>query len=51
MCKVLKINGICKDFNHKNVINHLDLEIDKGEVYGLVGVNGAGQKHLDETYH
>jgi len=46
MCKVLKINGICKDFNNRNIINHLDLEIDKGEVYGLVGVNGAGKSTL-----
>lgn len=46
MCKVLKINRIHKDFNGKIVINNLSLEIDKGEVYGLVGVNGAGKSTL-----
>lgn len=46
MCKILKINGISKSFNNKNVINHLDLHIAKGEVYGLVGVNGAGKSTL-----
>ena len=46
MCKVLKINSIHKEFNGKVIINNLNLEIDKGEVYGLVGVNGAGKSTL-----
>jgi ABC-2 type transport system ATP-binding protein len=46
MCKILKVDRISKEFNQKNVINHLNLEIEKGEIYGLVGVNGAGKSTL-----
>lgn len=46
MDTVLKIEGLCKDFGGRNVINHLNLQIGKGEVYGLVGVNGAGKSTL-----
>ncbi|OGP65674.1 MAG: LPS export ABC transporter ATP-binding protein [Deltaproteobacteria bacterium RBG_13_53_10] len=32
-----------KSFRHKNVVNHVSMEIQGGEVVGLLGPNGAGK--------
>ncbi len=40
---MLKIININKKFGDKTVLSNLNLEIADGEVYGLVGANGAGK--------
>lgn len=41
---------ICKDivktYGKKDVLNHVDLELEKGKIYGLIGRNGAGKTTL-----
>lgn len=39
----LSIQNITKSFNDDKVIDHLSLDIKSGEVYGLLGSNGAGK--------
>lgn len=41
--KIIEIRDVTKDFNGKSVLNHLNLSVDKGEIYGLLGFNGAGK--------
>lgn len=40
---ILKLNGLSKKFDNKAVVDHVSLEIKKGEVFGLLGPNGAGK--------
>jgi ABC-2 type transport system ATP-binding protein len=39
----LKINGLSKRYGERLVVDHLDLEIRRGEVFGFLGPNGAGK--------
>jgi ABC-2 type transport system ATP-binding protein len=39
----IKTSNLTKSFNHAIVVNNLNLDIRKGELYGLVGPDGAGK--------
>ena len=39
----IKTSNLTKSFNHITAVNNLNLEIRKGELYGLVGPDGAGK--------
>lgn len=40
---VVTVRGLCKSYGHRVVVDGLDLDIDAGEVVGLIGANGAGK--------
>jgi len=40
---MLKIRGLQKSYKNFPVLTNLNLSIDKGDVYGLVGTNGCGK--------
>ena len=40
---MISIQNITKTFNSNTAINNLSLEIKEGEIYGLLGSNGAGK--------
>lgn len=40
---VLKLEGLTKKYDHKPVVDHINLEIKQGEIFGLLGPNGAGK--------
>jgi ABC-2 type transport system ATP-binding protein len=40
---VLRTNGLVKRFGALTAVDHLDLEVHRGEVVGLLGPNGAGK--------
>ena len=40
---ILQTKGLTKRFGRKVVVNNLDLNIRKGDIYGFIGPNGAGK--------
>lgn len=40
---VIELKGLTKIYGTQPTVDHLDLEIKKGEVFGLLGPNGAGK--------
>jgi len=40
---MLKTTGVCKGYSGRRVLNDVSLTINKGDIYGLVGKNGAGK--------
>lgn len=42
----LKVTDLSKAFRQKAVFSNLNLEIERGEIYGLVGNNGSGKTTL-----
>ncbi len=44
--KSLICNNIAKSYGKKEVLHGLNLELEKGKIYGLIGRNGAGKTTL-----
>lgn len=42
----LVCKDLCKSYGKKEVLKNLDLELEKGKIYGLIGRNGAGKTTL-----
>jgi len=42
----VRTHRLTKQFDNHVAVNHPDLQIDRGEVYGLIGPNGAGKTTL-----
>ena len=40
---VLSINNLTKSYGSLTAVDGLNLEIEKGHVYGLLGPNGSGK--------
>ncbi|WP_417444673.1 ATP-binding cassette domain-containing protein [Joostella sp.] len=43
---MIKVNNLSKFYGKKQVLNAINLEFEKGKVYGIVGENGAGKTTL-----
>ena len=43
---ILKAQGVCKSYGDNQVLHNLDLELEPGKIYGLIGRNGAGKTTL-----
>ncbi|SES99012.1 ABC-2 type transport system ATP-binding protein [Salinibacillus kushneri] len=41
--KMIQLKNITKQYKENKAVNHLNLSINKGEVFGLLGPNGAGK--------
>ncbi len=40
---VIDVSGITKRFGDKTVVNAIDLQVKRGEIYGFLGPNGSGK--------
>ena len=43
MSKAIFVEGLTKAYGEKTVVDHLDLSVKSGTVFGLLGANGAGK--------
>src|ERR1700730_8593335 len=40
---VIDVSGMTKRFGDRTVVNKIDLQVQKGEIYGFLGPNGSGK--------
>lgn len=40
---VIDVTGLTKVFGAKTVVDHLDMQVSRGEIYGFLGPNGSGK--------
>lgn len=43
---IIAVHDLCKTFDDQTVLDHLNLQVHSGEVYGLIGENGSGKTTL-----
>ncbi len=46
---ILRVRDICVAFGEKQILQHLDLDVYKGEILGFVGASGIGKSVLMRT--
>ena len=46
MAALLEIENVSKAFGGLQCINHLDVEVNEGEIVSVIGPNGAGKTTL-----
>ncbi len=44
--KAIEVKSICKSFGEKKVLDSISLDVEKGEIFGLLGPSGAGKTTL-----
>lgn len=44
--RMIQVRNIYKHFDHKTVLQNVTLEINEGEIYGIIGASGAGKSTL-----
>ena len=44
--QVLKVSNIVKSYKELLALDHLSIEVEEGEIFGLLGPNGSGKSTL-----
>ena len=43
LAPIIKVQGLCKQFNDLTAVDNISFEVRAGECFGLLGPNGAGK--------
>ena len=43
MSIILESKNVSKHFGGVKAVNHVDMKIEKGDIFGIIGPNGAGK--------
>lgn len=46
---LLKVENLNKNLGRKNILNSLNFEVNKGEIFGIIGTSGSGKTVLLKT--
>lgn len=46
MESIVETKELCKDFNGNPAVDHVNMTVRRGDIYRLIGKNGAGKRHL-----
>lgn len=46
MNPIISLNNVCKSFGNTMVLNDINLEVEEGEIVGIIGQNGCGKSVL-----
>jgi len=46
---VLAVDAVCKKYGKKTVLNDVSLNLEQGQLFGLIGLNGVGKTTLIKT--
>lgn len=46
---ILRTFDVCKKYGNRYALDHVNIEIKKGQIYGFIGMNGAGKTTLFRT--
>ena len=49
MDTILKTNALVKKYGQTTVLNNINMTINRGDIYGFVGKNGAGKTTFMRT--
>ena len=45
--ETIRIDALCKSYGNTQAVNNLSISVERGEVFGLLGANGAGEKYYN----
>jgi ABC-2 type transport system ATP-binding protein len=48
MQTVIQLDQVCKQYGTTTAVDHISMQVNKGEIFGIVGPNGAGKTTLIE---
>ena len=48
---IVLLKDVVKKYKSTAAVNHIDLQLEKGKIYGLVGKNGAGKTTMMRMKH
>lgn len=40
---IVRMTDVCKEYGSVSVLNHVNMQLKQGDIYGFVGANGAGK--------
>lgn len=46
--ETIKIDALCKAYGNVQAVNNVSLSVKRGQVFGLLGANGAGKSTVIE---
>lgn len=47
---MIEIQNLTKIYKKQTVLNDVNLRLEMGKIYGLVGVNGSRKNNFDEVH-
>ena len=50
MEKLIQIKNLTKCFGETKVLDKINVNFDRGHIYGIIGRNGSGKIYVNEMY-